>query len=238
MEESEDQGVEAKAGAMQLDLLKSYLAFARRAIRARWLLAAIVFAVGLALTVCVVIYFPRTYRCTTVMMALGSSVLDRNDTPNGLTGAEGLIMRHENLEGLIRTTRLIQTNSIRRPPLLKTKDRVIAALFGQPDEKTQLAILVGTLESKLEIATEKGELKITVQWSDAQTAAELVEAARESFLNARHTAEVSAFEDKMAILDGHARKLREEVAALAEQMNSSSQAAQAAVPRQRLAPRF
>jgi len=222
MEESEDESDKSESQGFQPELIRSYMAFGRRAIRSRWYLAAGIFVVGVGLTLATLALFPKTYKCKTVMMALGSSVLDRYDSPNPLAGAEGLIMRHDNLEGLIRSTKLLQTFGKRRPPLLRLKDRVMAALVGQPSDKMLMAMLVGTLDSKLEVSVDKGELSIAVEWSDAQTAAELVDAARESFLNARHTAEVSAFEDKMAILDGHAVKLREEVAALADQMNSAA----------------
>jgi len=225
MEDQELDDGQAAGGGIQADLIKSYLAFARRAIGGRLPLSAMIFAVGLALTVTIAIFVPRTYACKTVLMTVANPVLDRSDTPNGLTGAEGLIMRHENLEAIIRETGLVRKFPLRRPPLLRAKDRAIEALFGAQDEKTQIAVLVGTLETRLNVSVEKGELTVSVEWSDGQTAKEIAEAARESFLRARHVAEISAFEDKMAILDGHATSLREEIAALAEQMNSSRQPA-------------
>jgi len=123
---------------------------------------------------------------------------------------------------------LVRQAALRRPALLRTKDRIIGALFGQPDEKTKVAVLVGTLESKLSVLVDGNELTLGVEWTDGQTAAELVEAARQSFLKARHSAEVSAYEDKMAIMDEHATKLREEVAVLADQLNSTRQVPTAA----------
>ncbi|HEY3665359.1 MAG TPA: hypothetical protein VGL19_05140, partial [Polyangiaceae bacterium] len=48
----------------------------------------------------------------------------------------------------------------------------------------------------------------------------LASAARNSFLKARHAAEISAFEEKMAILDDHSGKLREEIGVLADQLKS------------------
>jgi uncharacterized protein involved in exopolysaccharide biosynthesis len=61
-----------------------------------------------------------------------------------------------------------------------------------------------------------------VNWSDGQTAADIAQAARESFVRARHTAEMSAFEDRAVILDGHASKLRDEVALLADQVMAAA----------------
>lgn len=222
----------AGGGGFNAELLQSYLAFAKRAIRARWLMASSIGIVGLALTVVAVMYYPRTFTCKTVLMGFGSPILDGRDTQNPLAGADGLIMRHENLEAIVRDTGLVHKFSLRRSSLLKLKDRIVYGLLGAPNEKTMVAILVGTLETKLSVTPERGDqagqLTIAVDWSDGQTAAELAEAARESFVRARHTAEMSAFEDKAAIIDAHAAKLREEVGILAEQVMAATRKAEGA----------
>jgi uncharacterized protein involved in exopolysaccharide biosynthesis len=217
-----DNDNENAGGGFRPELIQSYLAFARRALRARWRVAGVAFAVGLGLTLAAAKYLPRTYSCTTVMMAQGSSVLDGRDGSNtALAGADDIISRHENLEGLIRDTGLIRAADERRPPLLHLKDRLVAALFGEMNDKIRMASLVGTLEQKITVSTDKGDLSIKVEWSDPRTATELADAARESFLKARHTAEISAFEDKMAILDGHATKLRDDIGVLVQQLKAS-----------------
>jgi uncharacterized protein involved in exopolysaccharide biosynthesis len=109
----------------------------------------------------------------------------------------------------------------RRPPLLAFKDRLIVSLFGPMDDKVMTSVLIGTLGSKIEPYVEKDELSIQVTWTDGQTAAEIAEAAREGFLRIRHTAEMSAFQDKMSILDSHAVALRAEIGVLAQQMKES-----------------
>jgi uncharacterized protein involved in exopolysaccharide biosynthesis len=229
MDENEN---EEAGGGFRPELIQSYLAFARRALRARWRISAGVLGVGVCLTLAAAKYLPRTYRCTTVMSAQASTVLDSRDGSNSaLAGAEDIIVRHENLESLIRDTGLIHTAAERRPPLLHLKDRIFSALFGQMDDKTRTASLVGTLEQKIDVSTEKGDLSIQVEWSDPVTATELADAARESFLKARHTAEISAFEDKMSILDGHATKLRDDIGVLVQQLKATRDA-QAAQDRQ------
>jgi uncharacterized protein involved in exopolysaccharide biosynthesis len=217
-----DNDTENAGGGFRPELIQSYLAFGRRALRARWRVAGVVFAIGLSLTLAAAKYLPRTYSCTTVMMAQESSVLDGRDGSNSaLAGADDIIARHENLEGLIRDTGLIRSAAERRPPLLHLKDRMVAALFGEMNDKIRMASLVGTLEQRITVSTDKGDLSIKVEWSDPRTATELADAARESFLKARHTAEISAFEDKMAILDGHATKLRDDIGVLVQQLKAS-----------------
>src|SRR6187402_2764546 len=102
MADQEDDGEnEGGGGGFRVELLQSYLAFAKRALRARWALSAAALTIGVCLTVLAVKYLPRTYSCTTVMMVQGSGVLDGQGAVNALAGAEDIISRHENLEWLI-----------------------------------------------------------------------------------------------------------------------------------------
>ncbi len=221
MDDVDDQ-VEAEEGANnQAEMLRSYMAFGRRAVVQRWRAALIILVVGFGLTALAGVYFPRTFSCTTVLMALGNPVLDSRDTSNALTGAEDLILRDENLKAIIKDLNLVRNAEARRPPLLHLKDRIVRGLLGEPSEKVKIGSLVGTLETKITVTAEKGDLSIKAEWNDARTAADLAEAARESFVKARHTAEISAFEEKMAILDGYAGKLRVEIGDLAQQLNTA-----------------
>jgi len=212
---------QASAG-LQMDAVRSYLAFAVRAVRAHWTWTVGIVIAGLMLTFTVLRYFPRTYSCTTIMMAIENPVLDTYGGPSPLAGASTLIGRQENIEVLVRETNLVQKYAARRPALLSLKDRIMQRLFGVWDEKTLTAIAVGTLQSKLNVSIDgSGNLQITVDWTDGKTAAELAEAARQGFLRTRHTAEVAAFEAKMSILDEHATRMRTEVETLAEQINAA-----------------
>jgi len=225
MQDLEDDGNEdsggAAGGGLQIQLLRSYLEFGKRAIRSHWLMSSSIVVVGAAIAIAAAAYWPRTFSCTTVLMPVNNSLLDGKGTPPLLVGAEDVILRHENLEGIIRDIGLVQKAPARRPAILRLKDKLIHALSGDLDEKVQVAILVATLESKIAVTAEKTDLTIKVEWSDGQTAAEIAEAARESFVRARHTAEMSAFEEKMAIYNDHSSKLRADIAVYAEQLAQS-----------------
>lgn len=81
--------------------------------------------------------------------------------------------------------------------------------------------MVQTLEAKMKINVKESVLEITIEWSDPETTAALAEALKDEFLKLRHYAEVSAFQDKIGIFDTHSAQMREEIAALAEQMKST-----------------
>lgn len=221
----ETEEVEESSGpSFNAEMLKSYLIFAKGAIRAHRFLIGVVVVIGLVLTGLVVKFIPRTYSCTTVLMTVENAVLDGNGGGRPLVGAEGLMMRRENLEQLIKKTDLVHKYQPRRPPLLRTKDRIMASLFGPLDDKTLLAILVPTLENRLAVGAKGDTLEIKVDWNDAATTAELAKAAQDGFLELRHRAEISAFQEKMGILDAHSAKMREEIDALAQQMRASLEA--------------
>src|SRR5882724_8473786 len=153
-DELDDDGTQSTGGGINPELVKSYLVFARRAIRQHRLAAAAVFLVSAGLAVAAAMYWPRTYVCKTVLMAQVNTVLDRNDSPSPLAQADTLIMRHQNLEAVIRDIGLARKSEVRRPPLLRLKDRVMAALFGPISEKDTIGSLVGSLESKIDTNTE------------------------------------------------------------------------------------
>lgn len=230
----EDEG--AGGRGFNVDALKSYVEFIRRATRPRKNVTRLIVLVGLILTGLIVKYVPRTYTCTTVLMTVENAVLDDGSGSRPLAGAAGLIMRHENLENLIKATGLLKKYGERRPPLMRLKDRTIEGLFGKMDNKTLMAVLVGTLEAKLEVGVDKDNLEIRVNWSDRVTAAELAEATKQGFLKMRHNAEISAFQEKMAILDNHASSLRQEVDDLAAQIKASLAAKAAEVAKTGVTP--
>jgi uncharacterized protein involved in exopolysaccharide biosynthesis len=222
MEHEPDQDESQEGGGgINLEVFRSYLTFAKNAIKQRRVTAVLVGIVGLAVTFAAAKYLPRSYVCETAMMAVSNGVLDAERGPAPWAGAAGQIMSHDNLEGVINRINLKKTYVQRRPPLLALKDRLITSLFGPMDDKVLTAVLIGTLYNKAVVVAEKDTLTIDVTWTDGQTAAELTEALRESFLRGRHTAEMSAFQDKMAILDSHAVALRAEIAVLAGQMKDS-----------------
>jgi uncharacterized protein involved in exopolysaccharide biosynthesis len=213
----DEEAEEASGGGSDPELLKSYVRFLRRAIRAHRRISAVVLVVGAALTVLAYKFLPRTYTCATVLMVETNQVLEGNYPPNALPAAESLILRHDNLEAIVHDTGLVKKFHARRPPLLALKDRLQKALIGELSEESEIAALVGTLESRVSIKTANSTLTVSVDWSDPRTAAEVADAARESFVRNRHVAEMSAFEEKLTILDGHATSLRDEIETLAKQ---------------------
>ncbi|MDF3070939.1 MAG: Chain length determinant protein [Polyangiaceae bacterium] len=220
-DQEENESQEGGGSPINLEVVRSFLTFAKNAIAGHKLLVASVVVVGLALAVAAAKYAPPTFQCQTEMMTVSTGVLDSDRGQQPLAGAEGMIMSHDNLERLIKDIDLKKKYRERRPPLLAFKDRLMTSVFGPMSDKILTGVLIGTLGTRVSAEVKKDTLIISVQWTDGQTAAEITEALRESFLRSRHTAEMSAFQDKMAILDSHAAAMRAEVTDLAQQMKES-----------------
>src|SRR6266849_1231465 len=211
---------EENQSGSQVDLIGSYLAYARRAIRAHLLLATLLFLTVSALTIAIVAVLPRTYHCEMKVMTERTDMLVRNDRTEGFRSAPEMIHRHDNLEAVVRQTELAKEWPLSRPPLLRFKDKISTLMHGPMSEADLESMLIPTLDGKLGVtATENpNTLSIGVDWHEPRMAARIVEAAYQRYLEGRHGADVSTIAEYISILEGHASDLRQEIDTIAEQV--------------------
>lgn len=218
MEQENEAYDEEGTGPPQPDLLRSYLAFGYRAIETRRTIAAVVFVVAASLVVAVAILWPKTFHCEMKLMSQRSSVLGDQVNANPLTEASDVIGRHENMVALVKQTDLIRNWELRRPALLKFKDRLLESMRGKPTDEETEAALVNYAQSRIFATVAENTLTIGADWPDSQMSADLVEGAHQVFMESRHAAEISTIQEKISILEGHAGKLRGEIDRVAEQL--------------------
>src|SRR5258706_561677 len=170
---------EENQSGSQVDLIASYLAYARRAIREHLLLATLVFFTISGLTIAVVAVLPRTYHCEMKLMAERTDMLARNDRTEGFHSAPEMIHRHDNLEAVVRQTELAKEWPASRPPLLRFKDKISALMHGPMSEADLESMLIPTLDGRLSVtSTENPNTRsIGVDWHEPRMAARPVEAA-------------------------------------------------------------
>jgi hypothetical protein len=92
-------------------------------------------------------------------------------------------------------------------------------------ETDKLDMLVGTLESSLTVDTRadwggEGTVNIALEWPDPRMAYRLVNAAQQSFIEARHLSETSAISESMAILLARAASMRDEIEGLVKKIEA------------------
>lgn len=182
-------------------------------VKRKWWPIGFVLASGV-LAVIAVKVMPKTFEAGTQLLAKRNQNLStkNENTFVGLTdGATEILHRRENLESMVKKTDLVNAYLERRAPIVKLKDDVMA-LVREPPEKEDIAEqLVGDLDKNLLVETENNTITISVQWSDAEKAYELVTAAQQSFLEERHLEEVSHLIEATAILEGRAAKQRNQI---------------------------
>lgn len=147
-----------------------------------------------------------------IMPALGNpqrAIPHEADAPT--RAASELIMRRSNLTALINQTRLLESLRESRAPLARLKDRVMERVRGPLTAEEQMDALIGVLEKRLWVRADEGTVTIAIDWPDPLAAHQVVEAAQQNFLEARHVAEVSTIVEAISILEGHAAEVRQSI---------------------------
>ena len=168
-----------------------------------------------ACSVALLATLPKTYEVQTTLQVEKNEVIAsltnraplKTDAPT--KQAFETVLRHDNLVGLIKETDLLKRWPEHRAPLLRLKDAIWARLFPPRTEEEKIEGFVGLLEKNLWVNISEGTVTIGIRFPDAQLAYSLVDAAQESFLEARHAAEISTIGDAIVILENRAVQDRE-----------------------------
>lgn len=232
MENDEEEN--AGSGTPPLELIKSYWAYGRRALRAHRVLAAVTTGLVAAATIGAVSVWPRSYSCTTVLAVQDSRVLDGGPQNGGsLAGATELIMSQENIASIVDELHMTKSWESSLSPLSQVKQRVMKMIRGEVNESAKRDALINTVKNSIWVQPPgwmENKLIITADWTDAKTAAALADAADQSFLRARHVAEISTITEYIGILEGHANELRDEIQSLASGGKTDQKPAPAPAP--------
>jgi uncharacterized protein involved in exopolysaccharide biosynthesis len=219
IDEEQFEEQEQPRGMPPGELVKSYAAFFKRAVRYRRLLCASVFLLVSAGAILISIVLPRAYHCESRLMVQGTGPLDsRREDVGRLEGARNAITRRENLQQIVKEADLVRDWDLSRPVLLKTKDRLMEMVSGPVSEEAKLNRLADMVDNRLNAEVKDSALTVGVDWPNGQAAARIVDAAQQIFIQSRHAVEVAIVQEKISILDEHAKKLGEEINQLAEQI--------------------
>lgn len=201
-------------------LLRDYLGYVAGSLLRRKLIALLVLAACVGLAFLALRVLPKSYHVEAKLLAQRNQVIaalgnpGRNmpwDADAPTRAAAEIILRRDNLLALAKQTDLVANWERTRAPALRLKDAVVRALSHTPTEQEKLLAAVNLLEKRLAVTTGESTVNIAIDWPDALMAARLVEAAQQSFLEARHVSEISAISEAISILESHASLVRERV---------------------------
>ncbi len=205
------QADDLDADLFDYQLIRQWLGFIARAPKRHPILAASAFVFVMLAAISAAVFIPRKYESTaklltnrsSIMSTLGNPYRAQHDADSPTRAAYETVMSRENLQKMIKQTKLIDHWKNGRNGLQKLKDQVFEAAFGKIPEEDWMDIMVGTLEKRLAVSTGDGTVALSVVWPEPQMARRLVETAQQNFLEARHVTETSAIEETIGILEMH-----------------------------------
>jgi uncharacterized protein involved in exopolysaccharide biosynthesis len=193
------------------------------------------FAAVFALALALMAVMPRQYQVESTILAQGGAwmmgtlsnpVINRaGDTP--ARAAREVVMRRENLVDLLKRTDFVERHRATRAPIAKARDWVLEKVTGRkPASDELLDLFADALAKKLwVVVSQEGTVTIAFVWSNPELAYEIVEAAVQSYLEARHAAEINVIQETIAILEEHDAAVRKEAAAFAKQLGAKERPA-------------
>jgi len=210
--------------------LREYASFGIHSLGRRKALALTVFAAVSGCAVLSLYALPREYDSEVKLIGQRNQVISSLAVPgrNMPTDADAparaawdTIMRRDNLVALIEQTGLVAHFYAHRSPAGRLKDRINTLLGRDLSEDAKLDVVLGMLEKRLVVSSAaswqgEGTVTIGMEWPDPVMAHTLVEAAQQSFIEARHISELSNIAEAISILEGHSALMREEVEEAAE----------------------
>jgi len=206
---------EDELSALEPSRLGQLLSYVLGALWRRKLLALGLFLLGLGTAIGILKTLPRSFHVDTKILAQKQQALPMlsryasEEAPTYV--AAEIIRRRDNLRAIVEKTKLLDRWNFPPNPSLTKEEK--------------LNTLVARLAGALSVNTGEGTLTIGIDWPDGETAALLVEAALQSFLESRRLSELSSIEEAIALLEARAGNVRSEIETLEASAASKSKGA-------------
>jgi uncharacterized protein involved in exopolysaccharide biosynthesis len=212
---------EDEAEQFDWEKIAGYLRFVTGAIRRRKFLFVTVLLLTGGLTYGVYWLLPRSYHVEAQLLAQKNEVISKmagrgQQDASPTRAAAETVLRRDNLVALVQKSEVVAKWDTMRSNAARVKDWAREKLGRTTSDDEKLDMIVGTLESRLTVETKsdyggEGTVNIALDWPDARMGYRLVNAAQQSFIEARHLSELSAISEAMSILLGRAASMREEI---------------------------
>lgn len=200
------------------------LSLVGQAVRARWVPAAVLALAFAAAGLGAALALPPTFESRTRLLAQRNTVMPALAHPTRTVpfnadaptqAASEFILNRQALESIVLGADLLSRWDRERPWALRLKDRAIETVFGPMSEEDRADALVEVLGRRLTVSVNNDVITLNATWWSAGTALDIVNAAKEAFLEARRKVDVQAIDDTGAVL---ARSVEEHRARLEAQM--------------------
>lgn len=208
------------ADLFDFGLLQRYAGLVLRAPVRHKLVAGVSFLTVMAGAVVAIYMLPPRYRVEASVLALRNPLMSALTNPGvnrdwdaPTRAARETVLRRDNLVSLCKQTDFVERYLATRAPAVRARDWLYEALGQERSKERLLRDLVDTLERRLWVTVgSEGTVTVAFEWSNADLAYRMVDAALQSFLEARHVSEISIVGETLSILEVHAARIQRESA--------------------------
>ena len=208
-------------------VLGHVIAFVLRSAARHKLLFLACFLIVMSATTVLLRIMPRQYQVDATILAVRNPIMGTfaNPTINRewdipLRAAREVVMRRENLVALCKQTNFVQRRLATRSPIGNARSRILALLGRRPPNEDELlqGIVDGIENDLLVFVGQEGTVTISFVSSDPQLAYDFVEAAIQSFLDARHNVEINTVRETIGILEAQDTRVQKSATEIANRL--------------------
>jgi uncharacterized protein involved in exopolysaccharide biosynthesis len=213
--EPTEQEQEEQLGSSTSISAQEWVAFAVGAARRHPLLggcmALVIAIVGVAVALALPPVFEASGRILVTQQGAVTQELSNpsRPTPNvdPMRGVSDIVMKKENLEGIVRDANLLQKWDATRAPHLRLKDKLMAALSGPVPDFEKVKALGNLVEARLVLrAEDSSHIRISATWGDPNLAQTIARLAQRKFLDLRGGQETAAITAAIDILEDELKR--------------------------------
>lgn len=203
-------------------LLLAYVGYVLRSPGRHKLLAAACFLAVLAATAGAYKVLPKRWEVRASVLAQPNPLsleFDKYDAPT--RAAREIVLRRDNVVSLVVETDFVARHERARAPAARAKAWLFERLRGPRTPQQQVEDAADAVEDRLSVGvSNSGTVDFTFEWADRDLAFDVVEAAIQSFLEARYASDVSRLGETIALLEEHASRVNQEVSAKTKEVEA------------------
>ena len=222
--------------------IRQRLVEAARAAMRRKALSLVVAMVCAALTVLAAIFTPRSYEVDARVLVQRTQVITGGQgqqlTPEEMRNLakeyEEQVLAHDNILAIVQQTSLVARWDEMRQPHRRLIDK-LNRKFGKapPSDDEKFEALTANLRQRLKVWVDGATVTIKLEWSEPESARDIVDAAVKNFLDARFQSEVGVIPERLKILEAGVAQAHRDLESSAAELGRQQRGIN---PRERLTP--
>lgn len=208
--------------------IRERIAEAARAARRRKGLSFVVTMIFGALTVLAAIFAPRSYSVESRVLVLRTAALTGQQQQQWVSPEEqkGLmreyeeqVMARDNIINIVKQKNLVERWDAMRQPHRRLIDKLNAKMGkAAPSDDQKFEALVAMIEQRMKVWVDGTTVTVRLDWSEPESAKDIVEGAVKNFLDARFESDVAGIPTRLKIQESFVAQAHKDLEATASEL--------------------